>query len=119
MLDPWESLRVHPGRQILVGDNAQNGGGGPEIDVYDLSVDCRSPQLMASVALGTGADGGVVVPGSFRGHEGNIAPDGLTYYIGDNGTRYFAVDIANTSRPKLLASFDLKSIDQRFTRIHG
>jgi hypothetical protein len=119
MLDPWESLRVHPHRQILIAANGANGGGGPEVDVYDLSADCRAPQLLASMALGTGEDGGVVVPGSFKGHEGNIAPDGLTYYVGDNGTRYFAVDITNTSKPKLLASFDLRSVIPDARRIHG
>ena len=41
MTDPWESLRVNDRRQILIADNGQNGGGGPEVDIYDLSGDCR------------------------------------------------------------------------------
>src|SRR5437762_11387137 len=41
MLDPWESLKVNERRQLLGADNGQNGGGGPEVDIYDVSQDCR------------------------------------------------------------------------------
>jgi hypothetical protein len=112
MLDPWESLRVNARRQILIGGYGSNASrGGPQVDIYDLSGDCRMPQLMASVSVGTGADGGVVAPGGVIGHEGNLAPDGQTYYIGDivNKT-YYAVDLTNTTKPKLIASFDMKTI---------
>src|SRR6202795_621463 len=43
MLDPWESLKVNERRQLLAADNAHNGGfggGGPQVDIYDLSGDC-------------------------------------------------------------------------------
>ncbi|NUO87964.1 MAG: hypothetical protein HOQ37_17890, partial [Cupriavidus sp.] len=60
MMDPWESLRVNVARGILAADNGVNGGGGPEIDLYDISSDCTSPQLLASVPVGTGPDGGIV-----------------------------------------------------------
>src|SRR5205823_6991495 len=69
MLDPWESLKVNERRQLLAADNGQNGGGGPQVDIYDLSSDCRSPQLLASVAVGK-ADGTTGVPGTVVGHEG-------------------------------------------------
>jgi len=36
MMDPWESLRVHVPRQILLGENGTNAAGGPELDVYDI-----------------------------------------------------------------------------------
>jgi hypothetical protein len=114
MLDPWESLKVNERRQLLGADNGQNGGGGPEVDIYDLSVDCRFPQLLASLAVGTGSDGsGVVTP--IIGHEGAWAPDGLTYYGGDlrftpPGTttrtgQYYAVDTADPTRPKLITTW--------------
>src|SRR5579871_437272 len=41
MLDPWESLKVNERRRLLAANNGHNGGAGPEVDVYDLSSDCR------------------------------------------------------------------------------
>ena len=119
MQDPWESLRVSPRRQILIADNGQNGGGGPEVDIYDISGDCRSPQLMSTMAVGTGNDGGIVLAKAPIGHEGNISPDGLTYYVGDLGNAYYyAVDVANTTKPKMIASFPIKSLSANST-VHG
>ncbi|HEY2817710.1 MAG TPA: hypothetical protein VGK44_11330 [Casimicrobiaceae bacterium] len=101
MLDPWESLKVNEKRQLLAADNGQNGGGGPEIDIYDISNDCRFPQLLASVQVGTGTDGGAI--GKVIGHEGSWAPDGLTYYGGDIGQAlYYAVDTVDPTHPKLI-----------------
>src|SRR2546428_6458851 len=37
MLDPWESLKTNARRKLLAADNGHNGGGGPEIDIYDPS----------------------------------------------------------------------------------
>jgi hypothetical protein len=113
MLDPWESLKTNTRRELLAGDNAHNGGGGqggPEVDIYDLSVDCRFPQLLASVAVGTGTDGGMVSPIFPNGHEGSFAPDGLTYYRGDlaNGT-YSAIDVSDPRRPKEIAFYDISA----------
>ncbi len=103
MLDPWESLKVNPRRQLLVGTNGTNSfSGGPEIDVYDLSGDCRYPQLLSSSSVGTGADGGLVA--GVKGHEGAFADDGLTFYVGDPANhQYFAVDLSSTTKPKLLS----------------
>jgi hypothetical protein len=53
MLDPWESIKVNQARQLLAADDAWNGGHGPLIDFYDLSQDCRFPQLLGSVTVGT------------------------------------------------------------------
>ncbi len=113
MIDPWESLRVNARRQLLLADNGGNSGlsGGAEIDIYDLSADCRTPQLLASMEVGTGKDGGIQPPQSPRGHEGNVSPDGLTYYIGDiMSQRYHAVDITNSTRPRMVAAFDMAPI---------
>jgi hypothetical protein len=104
MHDPWESLKVNERRQMLGADNGQNGGGGPEVDLYDVSQDCSHPQLLASMPVGTGADGGKVAP--IIGHEGAWAPDGLTYYGGDlRHAQYYAVDTSDPTRPKLLANW--------------
>jgi hypothetical protein len=113
MLDPWESLKTNTRRALLAADDAHNGGfgdGGPQVDVYDLSVDCRYPQLLASRAVGTGTDGGPPSPASPQGHEGAWAPDGLTYYFGDNiNSIYHAIDMSDPTRPKQIAFFQLQA----------
>jgi hypothetical protein len=116
MLDPWESLKVNERRQLLAADNGQNGGGGPEIDIYDLSGDCRFPQLLSSIAVGS-ADGSTGVPGTVVGHEGSWAPDGLTYYGGDlrtSGGQYYAVDTTDPTAPKLITRWT-----PGFATVHG
>ncbi len=121
MHDPWESLRVQQRRKILIADNGQSGGGGAEIDIYDLSGDCRQPQQLASVKVGSAEDGAPITP-AVIGHEGNISPDGLTYYIGDIRTsRYHAVDVTNTRKPKLLSTFNMGTSPDvpDGTRVHG
>jgi hypothetical protein len=111
MLDPWESLRVSQRRKLLVADQATNGGGGPAVDVYDVSQDCRFPQLLASIPVGTGTDGGPVAPVAPIGHEGAFAPDGLTYYIGSlPQAKYHAVDLTDPTRPKYIATYDISAI---------
>jgi hypothetical protein len=123
MLDPWESLKVNERRQLLGADNGANGGGGPEVDIYDLSQDCRFPQLLASLPVGTGTDGGLVHP--IVGHEGTWAHDGLTYYGGDLRTKnpgsvssgqYYAVDTSDPTRPKLITAW---STDIAGANVHG
>jgi len=111
MLDPWESLKVNERRQLLAANNAHNGGfgaGGPEVDIYDVSGDCRFPQLLASVAVGK-ADGSTGVPIPVIGHEGAWAPDGLTYYGGDIAStptgQYTAIDITDPTRPSLITTW--------------
>jgi hypothetical protein len=110
MMNPWESLRVNPIRQMLFGDSGVDpkglGGGGPEIDIYDLSADCRAPQLLTSTALTyTKADG---TQAPINGHEGDISPDGMTYYVGDITNKFYhAVDVSNPTRPKVVASFNM------------
>ena len=111
MLDPWESLKVNEPRQLLVSDQAANGGGGPAVDVYDISQDCRFPQLLASVPIGTGKDGGSLAPVAPIGHEGTFAPDGLTYYIGDLPNKmYHAIDLTDPTAPRYIASFDMTTL---------
>src|SRR5436190_5386748 len=105
MLDPWESLKVNERRQLLAADNGHNGGGGPEIDIYDISGDCRVPQFLSSVAVGK-PDGSTGAPIQVIGHEGSWAPDGLTYYGGDiNLRQYYAVDTADPTAPKLITAW--------------
>jgi len=142
MLDPWESLKVNERRQLLGADEAGNGGfnpaagsagGGPQVDFYDISGDCRYPQLLdpllkdgkpqndangnpLTVSVGTPGSAGFVH--SVVGHEGSWAPDGLTYYGGDLYTtytipgttttstgQYFAVDATDPTHPTLITAW--------------
>jgi len=109
MLDPWESLKVTPTRQLLGATQATNGRGGPTLDLYDVSEDCRSPQLLASVAIGSNENGdaAALAGGTLAGHEGEFAPDGRTYYGGDRGNpiKYSAIDVTNPTHPQLITTY--------------
>src|SRR5579871_1887 len=128
MLDPWESLKVNERRRLLGADNGHNGGfaplpgnkgpanldgGGPEVDIYDVSGDCRYPQLLASASVSQGLDANGFP--EVVGHEGSWAPDGLTYYGGDlfHGL-YYAVDTANPREPKMITKWT-----PGFANVHG
>jgi hypothetical protein len=95
MIDPWESVKVNPARQLLgAGQRPVNPPPGTSpgdgFDVYDISADCTQPVLKASVHL----------PGSF-GHTGQWAPDGMTYYITPllATPSIIAVDVSDPSNP--------------------
>ncbi len=111
MIDPWESLRVNVARGILVADNGINGAGGSEIDLYDISADCTAPQLLASVPVGTGTDGGIVATTKPLGHEGGFSPDGLTYYIGASVSKaYYAIDLTIPTRPRMISQINMADL---------
>jgi hypothetical protein len=85
---PHESLVLSQARGLLVavaGNLATNVG---QIDIYDISGDCRHPQLRSSTPVG------------FLGHESGLAPDGRTFYSASPGaSTLVAVDISNPSVP--------------------
>ena len=125
MMDPWESLKVNAQRQLLGAEDAKNGTDVPEdgtvntgtglLDLYDLSGDCRNPQLLSSVTTGTTANGDAAAlpPGEIlAGHEGSFSPDGLTWYGGDRGTpkKYTATDISSTIHPRLLGTWTVPQL---------
>lgn len=96
MSDPWESLKVNIKRELLADVNAAIGGignGGPEFDIYDISGDCKQPQLKASKAVGTAV-----------GHAGNFAQDGFTYYGGafNSAANFKAIDVTDPTNPTLI-----------------
>ena len=92
MNDPHESLKANQRRGLLAAVDLDD----PNFDVYDVSRDCTKPELMASVDIGG------------NGHEGEWAPDGLTYYgAPSNGQgNVYAIDVADPREPKLLHTFD-------------
>src|SRR5205814_4060381 len=116
-LNPWESLRVNVPRQILIADRTS----GPNLDIYDLSGGCDSPQLLSTTMPGTGEAGSTASPRPVMGHEGNISPDGLTYYMGNlPNNMYHAIDITSTTNPKLIATFDMMGpLNPIANRPHG
>src|SRR5262245_41195934 len=61
MLDPWESLKINERRAVLGAVNGANGNGPAAIDIYDVSGDCRFPQLLVSTGLAAGENGGIAV----------------------------------------------------------
>ena len=93
-LNPHETLKVNQRRKLLAVAESQ----GPGFAVYDLSADCRHPVLKASITLeGSSA------------HHGNFAPDGMTYYVGQQfrgiGGTMAIVDLSDPSNPKQLPTW--------------
>jgi len=93
MLDPWESLKVNKKRKLLGATKGPGGGAGDRFfSFYDIS-DCAHPNLLSVLD----------VP-NHRGHAGDFAPDGMTYY----GTsvqvpsHLTAIDIADPTNPKVV-----------------
>jgi hypothetical protein len=88
MLSPHESLVLSHERGILaavMGNPAFNVG---VVDVYDVSQDCRYPELLSSSPVG------------IFGHESGMAPDGRTFYAASIGTNtVVAVDLDDPRVP--------------------
>jgi hypothetical protein len=81
---------------------------------------------LSSVATGTAANGdAAALPAGevLKGHEGNVSPDGLTWYSGDRGTpkKYTATDITDTRHPQLITTWTLPQIYPATWRVttHG
>jgi hypothetical protein len=88
MLTPHESLVVSTRRGVLaaVAGNPTTQAG--QVDVYDISEDCRHPKLRSSAPVGV------------FGHESGMAPDGRTFYSASPATQTIvAVDISDPSAP--------------------
>jgi hypothetical protein len=106
MNDPLESLKVNVRRQLLGAVKSLDGSEGPEIELYDLSADCRFPRLLAHLpAVNATAQ---ALQDAVRGDEGSFSPDGLTYYATNlRAGSIYVVDIADPQRPKLIAEWSL------------
>lgn len=86
---PHESVRLNHKRGLLAAVLAYPTTQPGQVDIYDVSQDCRTPRLLSSTPMGV------------LGHEGGFAPDGLTYYV---GSLYFrtltAVDVTEPRTPR-------------------
>ena len=99
MAEPWESLKVHERRQLLGAAQANSGGGNqPGFALYDISTDCKHPQLLFAGNID-------VTPGGVRGHAGQFSKDGLTYWGAVIGGTIYPLDVTDPTSPKLLAKF--------------
>lgn len=88
MLSPHESLVISQERGVLAAVMGNPAFAPGIVDVYDISKDCRHPQLKSSLPVGT------------LGHESGMAPDGLTFYSASPGTPTLTpVDITNPVLP--------------------
>ncbi|WP_129777444.1 LVIVD repeat-containing protein [Peristeroidobacter soli] len=94
MLDAHESLDIHVGRKLLIASRP-----GSTFDIYDLSADCRRPELKSSVSY----------PGLFS-HAGQFSSDGNIYYgatwpptvNGAVDSSVFALDVSDPSHPRII-----------------
>jgi hypothetical protein len=89
MQSPHESVLVNKKRGLLaavLGNAATNAG---VLDVYDVSRDCRHPQLLSST------------PAGVLGHESGWAPDGKTFWAASAGGQTLtAIDVSDPRLPK-------------------
>nr|WP_211270247.1 hypothetical protein [Rhodococcus phenolicus] len=92
----WESLKVHPGRKLLVGTGVPLNFGGGLLSVYDIS-DCAHPRLLNP---GPGTD--LRMPLPITAHEGGFSPDGRTYWSSGTEGVLSAVDLADPANPRVI-----------------
>ena len=104
MINPWEALKANPRSGLLATGEGGSfpltgpGASGPMFDVYDVKHDCAHPKLQASVSLPDG-----------KGHEGDFAPDGRTYYQSTLQSAPSAsivpVDVSDPKHPRQLMAW--------------
>jgi hypothetical protein len=108
---PHESLVLNPERGLLAAITGTPATAPAVVDVYDVSSDCRQPQLRSSLPL----------PGVF-GHESGFSPDGRTLWVSSQGIT--AVDVTDPTRPSpVWSSQDYSvhglSLDENGTRLYA
>ncbi len=91
MLSPHESLRINAKRGLIAADMGYPSTNPGFVDVYDMSVDCRTPVLQSSTPLGV------------LGHESAFSPDGTVFYVSSTGGHTLtAIDLTNPKVPTVL-----------------
>jgi len=98
MQSPHESLNISVERGILAAVAGSPAFAPGQVDVYDISQDCRRPVLKSSTPFG------------FIGHESGMAPDGETFYATSIGSGHTTpVDISDPSLPRTLGVYEFNS----------
>jgi hypothetical protein len=98
MQSPHESLNFSVKRGLLAAVAGSPTFAPGQVDVYDISQDCRHPVFMSSAPVG------------FIGHESGMAPDGNTFYATSIGTgQTTPVDISNPRLPRTLGVYEFNS----------
>lgn len=91
MQSPHESLVVNAKRGLLAAVFGNPGAAPGVVDLYDVSRDCRHPELQSSLPVG------------ILGHESGFALDGRTFYATSPSTATVtAVDVTNPRIPSIL-----------------
>ena len=107
MVDPLESMKVNDRRQLLGAARSLNSPDGPVVDLYDISVDCRSPRWVSRTMPPRLPNDGSSEP-PLRADEGTFSPDGATYYGTNLRTgSIFPIDIGDPEKPKVLAEWSM------------
>ena len=101
MQSPHESLLLNQQRGLLaaVAGNALFAPG--QVDLYDVSKDCRAPVLASTLPVGT------------LGHESGFAPDGNTFYTASlGGGTITGIDVTDPTAPEVvwLGRFDTHAV---------
>jgi hypothetical protein len=91
MQTPHESLVVNTKRGLLAAVVGNLAFGPGQVDLYDVSKDCRTPELRSSLPVG------------ILGHESGFSPDGNTFWAASLGGGILtAVDVTDPSLPRTL-----------------
>jgi LVIVD repeat len=88
MQTPHESVVLNQTRGLLAAVSGNPIVYPGIVDIYDVTRDCRQPELKSSSPVG------------ILGHESGFAPDGRTFYAASISTGHLtAVDVSNPSLP--------------------
>lgn len=88
---PHESVLVNTKRGLIAAVAGNPVFAPGQVDVYDISKDCRTPTLASSTPIGV------------LGHESGFAPDGKTFYaVSLGGGTVTAIDLTNPALPSIV-----------------
>jgi hypothetical protein len=91
MQTPHESLLVNHARGLLAAVAGNPIFQAGQVDVYDISGDCREPELQSTLPIG------------ILGHESGFAPDGNTFYAASlGGGTMTAIDLTDPAQPSIV-----------------